>query len=333
MRFENQQYIYLFSLIPILIGFFVWSLRKRRKDLNYLANSPLLEKLLINYRPWEEKLRAGLLIMGILFLLIALLGPQWGFHWETVTHRGIDIIIAVDASKSMLAEDVRPNRLERAKLLIQDLLDRLEGDRVGLVTFAGTSFLQVPLTIDYNAFMQGVQALSPEIMPQGGTAIGEAIKNALEAFTNAGAENKVLFLITDGENHQGDPVKMAEKAAEEGIQLIIIGMGTTSGELIPIVEDGHRQFLKDKNGNVVKSKLNEKLLKEMAAGAGGVYISGADIAGLDSIYDRFIGKLKKTEFSTTRKKKYHKRYQIFLLMGIILIGAEMLIGVKKGVHS
>ncbi|MCK4257971.1 MAG: VWA domain-containing protein [Halanaerobiales bacterium] len=333
MRFENLQYLYLLFLIPLMISFFIWSGRKRQRDLNRLANTPLLENLLRNYRQWEGKLRAGFIITGVFFLLIALLGPQWGFRWEKAAHIGVDIVIGVDISKSMLAEDVRPNRLERAKLAIQDLIGDLEGDRVGLVTFAGTSFLQVPLTVDYNAFMQGVQSLSPDMIPQGGTAIGEAMENALKAFDNTGAENRLFILITDGENHQGDPIKLAQKFEEEGVQLIVIGMGTIEGELIPVMQDNCRQFLKDKEGNVVKSRLDEDLLKNLAQTASGVYLSGTDIARLDSLYAQFIGNLKKSEFNTEMKKNFYHRYQIFLLIGIILIGLEMLVGVKRGRKS
>lgn len=331
MKFENLQYSFWFILLPLLIGFFIWSSRKRKRDLQKLAQTGLLERLMQNYRPKERIWRNGLLIAGIFFLLVALLGPQWGFQWEQVTHRGMDLLIAVDTSKSMLAQDIRPNRLERTKLVIQDLVGQLEGDRVGLITFAGTSFLQVPLTIDYNAFMQGVQSLSTDTMPQGGTAIGEALENALQAFRNGSAESKVLVLITDGENHLSDPIKMAEKLADENIQVIIIGMGTTTGELIPVMADGHQQFLKDQQGNVVKTSLDEVLLKNVASSGKGVYISGSDPEALDAIYQNYISRMQKTEFNTTRKKNYHQRYQIFLAIGLLLIGAEMLIGVKKGV--
>ncbi len=333
MRFENLHYLYTFCLIPILLIFYIWSNKIRQRDLARLIDSSLLSQLLNNYNPTEKRLKIGLLLTGVSFVLVALLGPQWGFRWETVTHRGVDVIIAMDASKSMLAEDVKPSRLQRGKLIIQDMVDQLQGDRVGLITFAGTSFLQVPLTVDYNAFMQGVESLNPEIMPQGGTAIGEAIEGAMRAFENVAAENKVLILITDGENHLSDPVKIVRDAAEAGIQVLVIGMGTTSGELIPVVEDGHRQFLKDENGNVVKSNLDESLLKDIALSASGAYISGSDIASLESMYNQFIDKLKKNEYTTTRKKNYHQRYQIFLLIGITLICAEMLIGKKKGVQS
>lgn len=333
MRFENIHYATFFIFVPFLLYFFYWVGKKRHQDLERLGTSPLVEKLLTNFRPWEHKLRAALLLLGVTFLLIALLGPQWGFHWETVTHRGVDIIVAVDTSKSMLAEDIRPNRLERAKLLIEDLVNQLEGDRVGLITFAGTSFLQVPLTIDYNSFMQSVQSLSSETMPQGGTAIGEAMDNAITAFDNVAAQNKVLLIITDGENHEGNPIVLAKQAKEAGVQVITVGMGTTTGELIPVTQDGRRQFLKDEQGNVVKSRLEERLLKELSVAASGVYLSGSDLTGLNSLYDQFIGKLKKSDYNTTKKKVFHSRYQIFLLAGILFLGAEMLVGLKRRVKA
>lgn len=333
MRFENLQYLALFSLIPVLVAFLLWSNRKRREDLAQLGSSPLLEKLMVNFRPWENKLRAVLLTAGLTCLLIAVIGPQWGFTWEKVSHRGVDIIVAVDTSRSMLAEDLRPNRLERAKLAIQDLVNQLEGDRVGLVTFAGTSFLQVPLTVDYNAFMQAVQSLTTDLMPQGGTAIGEAMDNALKAFEHVDAQNKVLLLITDGENHEGDPIALATKAKEAGIQVLTVGMGTRAGELIPVVENGQRQYVKDENGNVVKSSLDEDLLQKIASTADGVYLPGNEVGVLDSLYEQYIGQLKKSEYSQTRKKNFHERYQVFLVMGILLLAAEMLIGTRRRVRG
>lgn len=333
MRFEYVQYTFLFILIPLTIVFFIWSGRKRRRDLEQIGSSPLLQKLVANYRPFEARLRAVLMVLSLLFFVIALTGPEWGFHWEKVTHRGIDIVVAIDASRSMLAEDIRPSRLERTRLAVEDIINQLEGDRVGLVTFAGTSFLQVPLTVDYNAFVQGVDSLTPNIMPQGGTDIGGAMQNALKAFDNVEAQNKVMLLFTDGENHEGDPVAVAKQLKAAGVQLIIIGTGTTAGELIPVMQDGHREFWKDAQGKVVKSSLDEKLLKDMASAANGVYLPATDTASLATIYDQFIGKLKKGEINTARKKNFHERYQIFLLIGIILLSSEMLVGMKRRVDS
>lgn len=332
MRFANLQYGILFLLIPLLMGWLLWSSKKRREDLARWGSSPFVERLLINFRPWEERLRAILLMIGVACLLMALLGPQWGFTWEKVSHRGVDVIVAVDASRSMLAEDIRPNRLERAKLAIHDLVNQLQGDRIGLITFAGTSFLQVPLTVDYNAVLQTVQSLTTDMIPQGGTAIGKAMDDALQAFEHVDAQNKVLLLITDGENHEGDPMGMAKKAKEAGIQVLTLGMGTKAGELIPVIENGQRQYVKDEEGNVVKSSLDEKLLKTIASTANGVYLPGSEPGVLDTLYDQYIGQLKKSEYSQTRKKHYHERFQIFLFPGILLLAAEMLIGTKRKVR-
>ena len=330
MRLQNQQFIYLFGLIPILVLFYLVVWRKKKEALEKLAQSPLLDRLLINYRPSYDKAKILVFITAVFFLVTALVGPQWGFTWQQVSHRGIDIAIAVDTSRSMLAQDVAPDRLHRSKLLIEDLIKGLEGDRVGLISFAGTSFLQVPLTVDYGSFMDGVQSLSPDIMPQGGTAIGEALENAQRAFENSGAENKVLILISDGENHQGNPVELATELKEMGVKLIVIGMGTTNGELIPVNRDGKRSYLKDKEGNLVQSRLDQKLLKEIGKSSGGIYLSGAQLTELQPIYNKYIRGLKKSEFSTTRKKNYHLHYQLFLLMGILLLVIEMMIGRRRG---
>ena len=329
MKFEFSQYAYFFVLIPLMLGLLFWSDRKRKADLERLGSSVLVSRLLSGFRPRLALLRGGLLILGVLFLLIALLGPTWGFTWEKVTHRGLDLVIAMDASKSMLAEDVKPSRLERSRLVMEDIVNQLQGDRVGLVTFAGTSFLQVPLTVDYNAFLQSVTALTPDVMPQGGTAIASALKNALQAFENVDAQNKVIVLFTDGENHEGDPLEVAREAKKAGVQLIIVGTGSKEGDLIPVSQNGQRGFLKDESGNIIKSSLDEKLLQSMASAANGVYIPIKDAESINSIYERYIGKFKKGELNSTRKRNFHERYQIFLLIGIIFLSAEMLLGIRR----
>lgn len=329
MRFENLQYLIFFGLIPVFIYFFIWRERRRRQDLQRFAELTLLNKLQENYRTFSYHWRNSLFLLGICLIIFALLGPQWGYKWETITYQGVDIIMALDTSKSMLAEDTKPNRLERSKLIIYDLLDQLTGDRLGLITFAGTSFLQVPLTIDYNTFMQGVQSLRPELMPQGGTALGQAMENALEAFQHGPAENRLLILITDGENHLGDPIRIAERLVDAGINLLVIGMGTSEGELIPLLKDGYRHFLKDDNGNVIKTRLDEELLKNIAFTAQGAYITGNDLSNIALIYDQYINIFNKNVYTTTKKKNYYHRYQIFLLLGILLICAELLLGTKK----
>lgn len=329
MTFANLNYLILFGLVPVLLFFFIWAERRRQHDLQKFAESSLLDNLLRNHSSLLNRWRNNLLLLGVFLIIFALLGPQWGYKWETVTHRGVDIIVALDTSKSMLAEDVKPNRLERGKLIIHDLIEQLDGDRLGLISFAGTSFLQVPLTIDYNTFLQGVESLSPQYMPQGGTALGQAMEKAVHAFQNVSAENKLLIMITDGENHLGQPVEMAKIIADAGIQLLIIGMGTTEGELIPVLDAGNRQFLKDNTGKVIKTKLDEELLKNIAFAAQGAYITGNDFSSLASIYDQFISKLKKNEYTTTKKKIFHQRYQIFLFIGIILLCAELFLGTKK----
>jgi Ca-activated chloride channel family protein len=171
--------------------------------------------------------------------------------------------------------------------------------------------------------MQAVQSLTTDLMPQGGTAIGEAMDNALKAFEHVDAQNKVLILITDGENHEGDPITLAKKAKEAGIQVLTVGMGTKAGELIPVIENGQRQYVKDAKGNVVKSSLDEELLQTIASTADGVYLPGNGAGVLDSLYDQYIGRLKKSEYSQTRKKNFHERYQVFLLIGILLLATGM----------
>ena len=234
----------------------------------------------------RQKIRVGCLVLAVACLVLALARPQWGFDWEEVKQRGLDIVVAIDTSKSMLAEDIAPNRLARAKLAALDLMQRAKSDRLGLVAFAGTAFLQCPLTIDDAAFRQSVEALDVNTIPQGGTAIAEAIETALTAYKE-GDNYKVLVLFTDGEDHDSGALEAAEKAAKEGLRIFTIGIGTAEGELLRIKDaQGGSDYVRDEQGNVVKSHLNERLLQQIAgATEGGFYLPLRGAKVIDTLYD------------------------------------------------
>ena len=254
------------GLVPILVAFLVWAHRRRERDLAAFVAAALLPAVAPERDPRRRTLRAAIVVVAVLCLALALGGPMWGFRWEEVRRQGIDLVIAIDTSRSMLATDVKPNRLARAKLAVQDLVAELHGDRVALVAFAGSAFLQCPLTLDYGAFTQSLDAVEVGLIPRGGTALTAAIDTSLDAFEGRQGSNQAVVLITDGEDHEGDVKEAAKRASERGVKIYAVGIGTTEGELIP-AESG---YVKDRAGQVVKSRLDEETLKQVAVATGGV---------------------------------------------------------------
>ncbi len=275
-----------------------------------------------------------LLVCIFIFSIFALARPQWGFQWQEIKRQGLDIIVAVDTSKSMLTQDVKPNRLERTKLAVKDLLKKLDGDRVGLIAFAGDAFWVSPLTIDYSGFTLSLNDLNINTIPRGGTDISSAIREALRGYEKVPAKYKSVIIITDGENLEGDPLVAAEKAKEKGIKIYCIGIGTREGELVRVQNDqGEFEFLKDGQGNFIKSRLNENILREIAQITGGAYVraGGVDF-GLDVIYERQLAKMEKREFESKMEKRYYERFQVPLLLALIFLIAETLLSTRKKVN-
>ncbi len=324
--------LHLFLLVGLLpaIAFFVWALRKRRRDLERFAEARLLAKLSPDLDGRRQRWRAALLLLALAFSALAAAGPRWGFHWEEVHREGVDLVIALDTSRSMLAEDVKPNRLERAKLAVQDLVRQLQGDRVGLVAFAGTAFVQCPLTLDYEVFNETLRAVTTNIIPKGGTAIGEAINTSIAALEERQGKHTAILLITDGEDHEGEVDEAANAAAEKGIKLYTVGIGTSEGELIPLTVKGQQTFLKDRRGQVVKSRLDGDTLEKIATTTGGAYVhaSGPSL-GLDEVYSEYISKMEKRELKSAMEKRFEERFQLPLLLAFVLLLIEPLIGSRR----
>src|SRR6266436_2180847 len=234
MRFAHPQVLWLLAVFPpLMLAFFWWSWRKRQQLVTQFIQARLLPALTVGISPVRLKLRLASVVLAVICLILALARPQWGFDWEPAKQRGLDIIVAIDTSKSMLAEDIAPNRLTRAKLAALDLMQQARADRLGLVAFAGSAFLQCPLTFDDGAFRQSVEALDVNIIPQGGTAIAEAINTALAAFKE-GDNYKTLVLFTDGEDQDSGALEAAQKASDAGLHIFTVGIGTTEGELLRI---------------------------------------------------------------------------------------------------
>ncbi|MDP3804046.1 MAG: VWA domain-containing protein [Candidatus Omnitrophota bacterium] len=349
MHYANYSYISIAALIAAVLAVFYLLVLKRRRTLIYrFADKKLLEAIAPSMSAWKKALKTVLMTIAVFFAVFSLARPQWGFVWEETKRSGLDMLIAMDVSKSMLATDVKPNRLERSKFAVKDLVKKLNGDRIGLVAFAGAAFLQCPLTIDYNGFLLTLDDLSVGSIPRGGTSIAAAIKEAVDIFSAKGGsamdssmsglggkgpekKYKVLVIITDGEDFEGDSLGAAKEACNLGIKIYCVGVGTSEGELIPGTgEYGQRGYLTDKSGNVVKTKLNEDILKSIAISTGGSYVRATQAEfGLTLLYDKSISRLEKRDIEAKMKKRYQERYQYFLGFAILLLAIESFISERK----
>lgn len=289
----------------------------------------LLGRLTGNISPRRRLLKKWLWLAALFCCFLALARPQYGFRMVEVKRKGIDILFALDTSKSMLTEDVRPNRLERAKLAIMDFVGRLEGDRVGLLPFAGSAFLMCPLTIDYSAFEDSLTTVNTAIIPRGGTDLARAIGLA-ESSLQSNANHKILVLLTDGENLEGDALAAATKAAQKGMTIFTVGVGTTAGELIPVPAGGPGNFVKDESGKFITSRLDEKSLSAIAQAAGGIYVPlGKNGEGLDTIYQQKLSLLPKKEVAEKQHKEPLERFSWPLGAAVLLLMVEFMVSGRK----
>ncbi len=332
MRLANPQLLWLLLVFPpAMVAFFWWAGRKRQELMKSFIQARLLPGLISGVSPARRKIGQTCLVLAVVCAILALARPQWGFTWQEVKQRGVDVVVAIDTSKSMLAQDIAPNRLTRAKLAALDLMQVARSDRLGLVAFAGRAFLQCPLTIDDAAFRQSVEALDVNIIPQGGTALADAIDAALTAFKE-GDNHKVLVLMTDGEDHDSGAVEAAKKAAAAGLRIYTIGIGTGEGELLRIRDaQGHDDYIRDEQGNVVKSHLNEGLLQEIATVGGGFYLRLSGGRTIDTLYEAPTGlaSLPKEEHQEKLVKQYHERFQWPLSAALLFLIIEVLLPERK----
>jgi Ca-activated chloride channel homolog len=331
MRFESLHYALGFWVIIFMGIYLVFAFRQKQRLIGIFVKNSAVTRLTEGVSFKNQKLKAVLTVLGAAFCILSLMRPQWGFKWQETIKSGIDIFLAVDVSKSMLASDIKPDRLSRSKLAIKDLVTRLKGDRMGLIAFAGTSFVQCPLTTDYNGFILTLDSLDANTIPYGGTSISSAIKAAIDAYKGISVNDKVLVLITDGEGHDANAMDAVRQAKEKGITIFCIGIGTTEGELIPIIDpSGKKTFLKDSQGNVVKTRLNEGMLKDIALATGGSYVraSGTDF-GLERIYNDRLAKMQKTDRGTQMSKIYYERFQLPLLIAFFILFSAGIISDRK----
>src|SRR5436309_6361547 len=335
MSFGAPEWLWGLLLIPILMAFFIRAERLGLRRLQEFVSARLLPQLAGTVNRPRRVVRFALQLLGLSFGLLSLAQPRWGYTFEDVKRKGLDLLIAVDTSRSMLSNDVQPNRLERVKLAAQDLINELQGDRVGLIAFAGRAFLQAPLTIDYEAVMESVNDLDTKTIPEGGTNISSAITLATQSFGKSATGNRALIIFTDGEELSGDAVKTAKIAADAGVRIFTIGVGTPQGSLIPITgENGETSFVKDSAGQVVKSKLDEKRLREVAQATGGFYLQLENgPRTMQQIYNEGLAKMQAAEINVRLSRRPIERYEWPLGAAVIALALSILIGERKRVRE
>lgn len=339
MHYANPNYLSAaLALALASVVFFFWALRRKEKLVDRFADKALIASIAPSASKIRKTVKMVMIVAAVSLAAYALARPQWGFEWKETKRKGLDMLIAIDVSKSMLATDVKPNRLERSEFGVKDLVKKLNGDRIGLIAFSGTAFLQCPMTIDYNGFLLTLEDLSVSTIPRGGTNIAKAITEAINVFSSKtskalDAKYKVLVIITDGDDLEGDAMKAAKEALDQGIKIYCVGVGTSEGALIPAVnERGERGWVADKLGNVVKTTLNEELLKNVAVSTGGSYVRAAQSEfGLVLLYDKSISKLEKKDIEAKINKQYTERFQYFLGIALLLLLIEPFISERKRV--
>jgi Ca-activated chloride channel family protein len=330
-RFAFPRVVYLLGIVPVLILFFVYAFRQKRKAMELFGRIDLVEKLTRSVSRKRQIWKVVLIVCSFFLLVLSLARPQLGTKLRTVKREGQDIVIVLDVSFSMLAEDIKPNRLEKAKHEIGSLIDKLEGDRVGLIAFAGKAFVQCPLTLDYGAAKMFLDIMRPDLIPIPGTAIGEAIGKAIDSFVEKERKHKVLILITDGEDHIGKPLDLAKVASKEGIVIYCVGIGSSKGVPIPMIDEkgNHVGFKKDRHGEVVITKLDELTLEKIALETGGKYYRASPgEVELDKIYED-ISKMDKKALASQQFAQYEDRFQGLLGFALFLLILEIFIPERR----
>tara|TARA_B100000482_G_scaffold189572_1_gene171225 strand:+ start:1726 stop:2757 length:1032 start_codon:yes stop_codon:yes gene_type:complete len=331
LRYDNIDFLYFLALIPLIaIGLYFYN-RWQKKSIEKFGDENLVIELMQNHSKARKNIKNTLFIFSIAFLIIGISNPQIGTKMEEVKREGVDLMIAIDLSHSMMAQDIKPNRLERAKQAISRLIDKLEGDRIGLVVFAGEAYVQLPITTDYSAAKLFLSTVNTSIIPTQGTKIGNAIDLCVKSFDQENNQNKAIIIITDGENHDDEAISSAKIAQEQNIYIHTLGMGLTKGGPIPIYNKygSTSEFRKDREGNIIITKLNETILKEIAQAGMGTYIRANNSkSGLSVLFDE-INKMEKKEIGTMIFTNYKDRFQIFISISLVLLILNLIILQRK----
>jgi Ca-activated chloride channel family protein len=326
-RFANPDYLYLLLILPLLIVFYIYTIIRKKKALKKYGNPELLAELMPEVSYKRQYGKFWLLFGAVTLVIFIIAGPQFGSKLETVKRQGVEIMVCLDVSNSMLAEDMSPNRLEKAKQMLSRLTDGFVNDKVGLIVFAGDAFTQLPITSDYISAKMFLSSINPSMVSSQGTAIGEAINLAVRSFTPSETSDKTIILITDGENHEDDAIGAAKKAAERGIHINIVGMGQPNGSPIPV--KSNNSFMKDKDGNVVITKLNEQMCREIAVAGKGAYVRADNTNSALRALQAEISKMTKSEVDSKVYAEYDEQFQILAWIALFILFAEFLILDRK----
>jgi Ca-activated chloride channel family protein len=329
-RFEHTYLLYLLALVPLLWLLFILARNKRKKSIAAFGDDELVKQLMPDVSSSRPRWKFVLTSFAIAAMVLGVANPQIGSKYEEVKREGFELIIALDISNSMMAEDLEPNRLERAKQAISKLIDQLKSDKIGIIVFAGQAYVQLPLTTDYAAAKLFLSTVSTDIVPTQGTAVGSAIDLAIKSFGEKQDKNRSIIIITDGENHEDDAIQQATTAVEGGITVHAIGVGSPDGTPIPVYVNGKKAgFRKDNQGNTVITKLNETMLQQLAAAGKGVYIRGNNLSsGMKTLLEE-INKMEKKEFDSKMFTDYEDRFQYLLAAALLFLLAELLLPERK----
>lgn len=329
-RLQNPKMLSLLYFIPVMIAVYIADLTMRNSGLKRFAKASLLKTLIPDFTAGKKLSRFILYHFSIAFFVIGIANPQMGSKIAEGKQEGIDIMLALDVSNSMMAEDLKPNRLQRAKLAIEKLVNRLGGDRVGIIVFAGNAYVQLPITTDYSAAKLFLTGIDNNIVPVQGTAIGKAIDLAMESFNFEDLSSKTIIILTDGENHEDDAIKAAESAYEKGVVINTIGMGSIQGSPIPIYRNGKQvDFKKNRSGETIITKLNNKMLQDISEAGGGAFIRASQQeVGLSILLDK-LDQMEKKEFGSVIYTEYESRFQYYLGIGLLLLLIDLLLFDKK----
>lgn len=330
LRFEYTEHLYALGLLPVLLLFFWLAWRSRQRAIRRFGESALMERLMPEVSRYKHYLKFGLLLLALALLAIGWANPQYGARLAKYKRKSVDVFIAFDVSQSMLAQDVSPSRLARASRFAQSLVEGLSSERLGLILFAGSAFVQSPITQDFNSIILSLRSANPDMIPNQGTAIADAIGLAEQSFEENNKSHKALIIITDGENHDEDAVSRAGEARENGMLIFTVGVGTEAGSFIPVVENGRETYKRDNTGNPVMSRLNEKTLRQVAEAGDGAYfnLSAGSNRVLEALKAR-IGEMEKRELEQRVFSEYNSYFQWFVGLAILILLIEFLVSYRR----
>ena len=326
-RFEEPTYLYLLLLLPFLAAFYLYSNYRRRKAIRKFGDPVLMAQLMPDVSKYRPDVKFWLVFAAIGLFAVLLARPQFGSKLETVKRQGVEVMIALDISNSMLAQDVQPSRLEKAKRLVAQLVDKMENDKVGMIVFAGDAFTQLPITSDYISAKMFLESINPSLISKQSTAIGAAINLATRSFTPQEGVGRAVIVITDGENHEGGAVEAAKAAAEKGIHVSVLGVGMPDGAPIPV--EGTDDFRRDRDGNVVVTRLNEQMCQEIAQAGDGIYVRVDNSNAAQKVIAQEINKMAKADVETQVYTEFNEQFQAVAWIILLLLLAEMLILERK----